>query len=156
MSTAAVPLDEWQLQFHEAMAAILGAKEKITRQAGILGITYGLWSVTRDLKNIIRLLVSTTSVPDGLWNDTLIESTISSTSVLVRSIEDLLDTAKSKGFTNRALTAGPLEIIRKRGEEIAEYLDAFRLSIDPEVEAAIRQGRQDFADGLGIPLDLPH
>jgi hypothetical protein len=153
MSTQPLPLDQWHLLFHETMAAILRAKEAIKRQAGILGIANGLWGAARDLKRIVRLEELLLAAPDGALSEVQLLESIRSSTEILRSIEDLIDIAKHHGFTNRTLTAAPLESIRKHGEQIAEHLEVLELSVDPEVEELIRLGRQDFAEGRGIPLE---
>ena len=62
-------------------------------------------------------------------------------------IEDLIDTGKSNGLTNRSLTSAPLESIRFRGEYIANYLEALEMSIDPDVLKAIDDGRAQIERG---------
>lgn len=157
MSANAIQLEQWQLQFHELMAAILRASATIRREAGILGIAPRLWEVARDLKNILPLqehiYQSMLELPDGAVDEAIIKSSAESTGKLLCSIEDLLDNARRNQLMNRTLTAGSLEAIRRRGQEIAEHLDVLKLSIDPEIAALISEGRADFAEGRGVPLD---
>lgn len=157
MSVDAVQLDRWQLQFHELMASILRASAMIKREAGILGIAPRLWQAGRDLKGIRQLqqniYESALELPDGAINDAVFKSLTESTGNLVHSIEELLDIARRKGLLNRSLTAGSLEVIRQRGGELAEYLDILRLSVDPELAAQISEGRSEFVEGRGVPLD---
>jgi hypothetical protein len=49
-STAILTLEQWQIRFHETMAALLRAKEAIKLRFGLLGILNGLWRSSRDLK----------------------------------------------------------------------------------------------------------
>lgn len=157
MSADAIQLEQWNLQYHELMAAILRASATIKREVSIFGIAPRLWGVARDLKNIVplqkHLYGLMLELPDGTIDDAIIRDSVKSTGDLVRSIEGLLDTAKRRGLMNRTLTAASLETIRRHGEEIAEHLDVLRLSIDPEAEGLIREGREDFAAGRGVPLD---
>jgi len=156
MSTAALPFDQWQLLFHEAMAAIIRSKEAIKRQAGILGVAKGLWTAARDLKNIVQLERVMLEVPDGVIDEATLRANIQSTSELLRSIEELIDIAKQHRLQNRTLTAASLESVRRSGEQIADHLDVLKISIDPDVEELIRQGRQDFAEGRSVPFESLH
>jgi hypothetical protein len=139
------------------MAAILRAAKSIKREAGILGVAKRLWSVSRDLDNLRILQLSIyermLQLPDGGLDETLIKGNVESTASLLRSVADLLDVAKRHGLANRSLTAPSLLAIRRYAEQMAEELDPLVLSVDPEAEKLIGEGRADFAEGRGIPLD---
>ena len=101
MSTQSITLDQWQLLFHEAMAAILRAKTAIKKQAGILGIAKGLWTVSRDLKKIIAIEALALKAPEGTLSDEWIQDNLRSSAELLRSLEDLIDNARRGGLTNQ-------------------------------------------------------
>ncbi len=153
MTAVAIPLDQWELRFHEAMAALLRARDAIRRQAGILGLAPRFWSVARDLKNLTNTFEVMLAAPDGVLDEAALRSFAERTSRLVREIRELIDVAKRRGLTNRTLTAGSLNAIRLAGEKLDDYLDVLELSTDPEVEKLIREGKQDFADGRGVSLE---
>lgn len=153
MSTLALTLDEWHIRFHEAMAAVLRATEAVKRQFGFWGLMNGLWKCNRDLKDLIQSLKAVSEMPDGILADEMIASHIPQFQELVSSIEELIDTGRREGLTNRSLTAGVLEAIRSRGESVADYLDSLKMSLDPEVMNAIAQGRDQIAHGDFESLD---
>jgi hypothetical protein len=146
-STAILALDQWQIRFHEAMAALLRAREAIKRRFGLWGLLNGLWKSSRDLKALNASLKAVSELPDGILSDDFIQSQIPQLRNLLRSIEDLVDTAKHKGLMNRSLTAAPLGLISVRGEYVADYLDALEMSSDPQVIAAITEGRDQIERG---------
>jgi hypothetical protein len=146
-STVTLTLDEWQILFYETMAALLRAKEAVKQQLGFLGVMNGLWRSNRDLKALNMTLKLLSESPDGALSDEFISSHIPQVRKLLMAIEELIDTGKSRGLTNRSLTSAPLESIRSRGEYIAGYLEALEMSIDPEVLKAIEEGRDQIARG---------
>jgi hypothetical protein len=146
-SPATLTLDEWQIRFHEAMAGLLRAREAIKRQFGLLGLLNGLWKSSRDLKALNATLKAVSELPDGILSDELIQSQIPQLRELLRSIEDLVDSARHRGLMNRSLTAAPIGLISVHGEYIADYLDALEMSTDPQVIAAITEGHGQIERG---------
>ena len=146
-STATLELEQWQIRFHETMAALLRAQEALKREFGVWGVLNGLWRSSRDLKALNANLKAISELPDGVITEEFIHSHIPQVRKLLRSIEDLIDTGNRKGLTNRSLTGAPFESIRSRGEYIANYLDALEMSIDPAVLKAIEEGRDQIQRG---------
>jgi hypothetical protein len=146
-SSAALTPEQWQIQFHETMAAVLRVQEAVKRQVGLWGILNSLWKCNLNLKAFIAKLKLIAEAPDGLLSEELIRSLIPQIDKLLRSIERLIDTAKHFGWMNRSLTSSPLKSIRSRGECIANYLDTLEMSIDPEVLKAIEEGRAQIQRG---------
>ncbi len=93
-STATLTLDQWQILFHETMAALLRAKVAVKRQFGLWGILNGLWRSNRDLKMLNTSLKAISELPDGALTEEFIQSQIPQLRNLLRSIEDLIDTTK--------------------------------------------------------------
>lgn len=146
-SAASLTLEQWQILFHETMAALLRAQEAIKQQLGLWGVLNGLWRSSRDLKALNASLKAISEMPDGALNEEFIHSHIPEIRKLLRSIEGLIDTGKSKGLTNRSLTSAVFESIRSRGEYVADYLDTLEMSIDPVVLKAIEEGRSQIQRG---------
>jgi ribosomal protein L17 len=76
-----------------------------------------------------------------------IQSQIPQLRKLLRSVEDLIDTAKRHHLTNRSLTSAALGSIKIHGEYVADYLDALEMSIDPDVLKAINEGHDQIDRG---------
>jgi len=146
-STTILTLDQWQILFHETMAALLRAQEAIKRQFGIWGVLSGLWKASRGLNTLNASLKAISELPDGVLTDEAIQSQIPQLRKLLASIEELIDTAKRHQLTNRSLTAAPLGSIRIRGEYVADFLETLEMSVDPEVLAAINEGRSQIQRG---------
>lgn len=147
MSATTLTIDEWQILFHETVAALLRAKEAVKQQFGLWGLLNGLWRCRHNLKALSATLKALSEAPDGVLSDEFIKAQIPQLQNLLRSIEDLLDTGKRKGLTNRSLTSGVFCSIAAQGEYIAEYLDSLEMAIDPEVLAAIAEGRSQIERG---------
>jgi ribosomal protein L17 len=145
--SAILTLDQWQIRFHEAMAALLRVQAAVKQQCGLFGLLNGLWKSSRDLKALNVSLKAISELPDGVLSEEFIQSHLPQVRKLLRSIETLIDTGKSRGLTNRSLTSSAFESIRSRGEYIANYLDALEMSIDPEVLKAIEDGRSQIQRG---------
>ncbi len=145
--TVLMPLDQWQILFHETMAAVLRAREAVKRQFGWVGLLNGLWRSTRDLKALTANLKAISELPDGVLSKEFIHSQIPQLQKLLRSIEDLIDTAKRAGLMNRSFTAAPLGVISLRGEYVADYLEGLEMSLDPQVLAAIEEGQRQIERG---------
>ena len=146
-SSTVLTLDQWQILFHETMAALLRAKEAVKLKFGFWGILNGLWKASRDLKALNASLKAISELPDGVLSDEVIQSQIVQLRKLLTSIEELMEAAKRHQLTNRSLTSAPLGSIRIRGEYIADCLDAFEMSIDPDVLKTIAEGRDQIERG---------
>ena len=146
-SSPTLTLDQWQILFHETMAALLRAQEAVKRQLGQIGLLNGLWRASRNLKALNANLKLLSEAPDGLLSEEFIQAQIPRIRELVRSIEGLLYDAKRKGLMNRSLTSAPLRLIGSRGEYVTDYLEALEMSIDPEVLKAIDEGRSQIERG---------
>ncbi|MEO7145317.1 MAG: hypothetical protein ABI165_17620 [Bryobacteraceae bacterium] len=152
-STTTLTSDQWQILFHETMAALLRAQESLKHQFGFWGVLYGLWRCSRDLKALQASLKAISELPDGTLSQEFIQSQIPQLQELLRSIEGLMDTCKLHGFTNRSLTSLPLAAIRFSGEYVADYLDTLKMSIDPEVIRAIEEGRSQIERGEFVEME---
>jgi hypothetical protein len=64
-SSAILTLDQWQIRFHEAMAALLRAQEAVKQQIGLLSPLNGLWKCSRDLKALNATLKAVSELPDA-------------------------------------------------------------------------------------------
>jgi ribosomal protein L17 len=146
-STTVISLNQWQILFHETMAALLRAQEALKQQFGLWGILNGLWKSSRDLKALNASMKAISELPDGMLSDETIQSQIPQLRKLLTSVEELIDTAKRKGLMNRSLTSAPLGSIRIRGEYIADYLESLEMSMDPEVLKTIDDGRDQIERG---------
>ena len=107
----------------------------------------GLWRCARDLKDLSISVKAISELPDGILRQEVIQSQIPSLHRLLKSIDDLMELGKRHGLTNRTVTGASLGLISVRGENIADYLDTLEMSIDPEVIAAIREGRSQIERG---------
>jgi ribosomal protein L17 len=146
-STTALSLDQWQILFHETMAALLRAREAVKQKFGFWGVLNGLWKSSRDLKEFNAQLKAISELPDGVLTEEFIRGQIPQLRELLGSIEELIDIAKRHQLTNRSLTSAPLGSIRMRGEYVADYLDALEMSIDQDVLKAINDGRSQIERG---------
>jgi hypothetical protein len=146
-STATLTLDQWHALLQKTMEALQRAQEAIKQQFGFWGLVNGLWRCARDLKDLNASLKVVSELPDGALRQEVIESQIPSLHTLLKSIDDLMEVGKRRGLTNRTVTGASLGLISVRGEYIADYLDALEMSIDPEVIAAIHEGRSQIQRG---------
>src|SRR5208282_2737410 len=96
--TVSLTLDEWEILFHETMAALLRAKEAVRQQLGLWGVIRGLWRSSRDLKALNATLKALSESPDGALNEAFISSHIPQVRKLLKSVEELIDTGKARGL----------------------------------------------------------
>jgi hypothetical protein len=146
-STVALTLDQWQVLFQKTMEALQRAQEAVKQQFGFWGLVNGLWRCARDLKDLGISVKAISELPDGILRQEVIQSQIPSLHRLLKSIDDLMELGKRHGLTNRTVTGASLGLISVRGENIADYLDTLEMSIDPEVIAAIHEGRSQIERG---------
>lgn len=140
-------LDQWQILFHETMAAVLRAQEAIKRQFGLWGIVNGLWRSSRDLRAFTAQMKAISELPDGVVGEDFIRSQIPQLRKLLRSLEDLFDSAQRHGLMNRSLTRSPLGSMRISAAYTANHLETLEMSVDPEVLKAIDEGRNQIERG---------
>ena len=148
-----MPLDQWQIMFHETMAALLRAKESIQQQLGLFGMLNRFWTCTRDLKSLNSILKTLSEAPDGLLSQESVASQIVEMRKIVSSLNDLMDISKRHGLFNRSLTSIPLGSIRLHGEVLADYLDSLEMATDPEVLQAIEEGRRQIENGEFVEME---
>ena len=146
-ASSTITLNQGQILFHEAMAALLRAREAVRRQVGFWGILNGLWRVSRDLKALNASLKAISELPDGIVSEEVIQFQIPQLRKLLSSIEDLIDTARRHQLMNRSLTSAPLRLIMGHGEVVADYLESLEMSTDPEIIGAINEGRAQIDRG---------
>jgi hypothetical protein len=146
-STATLTLDQWQILFQKTMETLQRAQEAVKQQLGFWGLVNGLWRCARDLKDLSISLKTISELPDGILSEEFIQSQIPRLHKLLKSIDDLMEIGKRKGLTNRTVTGASLGLISVRGEYIADYLDALEMTIDPQVIAAIQEGRSQIQRG---------
>jgi hypothetical protein len=142
-----VTVEQWQILYHEAMAALLRAKEAVKRQVGIFGIATGLWRCSRDLKLLNHGLKTLSELPDGFISDEGVCNQIVQVRKLLFSIRELLESARRHGLMNRTLTGASLGSIAGQAEYLKEYLDTLEMSQDPDVIKAIEDGKQQIEQG---------
>jgi len=140
-------LDQWQSLFQKTMEALRRTREAVKQRMGWWGLVSGLWQSAHDLKALNASLKAISELPDGVLKEDFVQSQIPRLHKLLKSIDDLMDTGKRHGLTNRTLTGASLGLIAVRGTYIADYLDALEMSIDPEVLAAIHEGRSQIERG---------
>jgi hypothetical protein len=146
-SAAVLPVQQWQIQFHETMAASLRTHGAVESQSGFLGIVADLWRSARDLKVLSAILKEISELPDGQVTEEFMHSQIPQLRELLQVLQEVVDVAKLKGHLNRSLTAAPLGLINARREYIADYLDALEMASDPAVLAAIQEGQSQIERG---------
>jgi len=146
-STATLTLDQWQILFQKTMETLQRAQEAIKQQFGFWGLVNGLWRCARDLKDLNASLKTISELPDGILSEEFIQSQIPRLHQLLKSIDDLMEIGKRKGLTNRTVTGASLGLISVRGEYVADYLDSLEMTIDPQVIAAIHEGRSQIQRG---------
>jgi hypothetical protein len=147
MPNGQLTLDQWQILFHETMAALLRAKEAVKKQFGLWGLVNGLWKSSRDLKALNATLKAISELPDGVLTEEFIHAQIPQLRKLLKSIEELLEVGRRRGLLNRTLTGAAFGSIASRGQYTAEYLDTLEISIDPEVLKEIEEGRGQIERG---------
>ena len=146
-------LDQWQILFHETMAALLRAKEAAQKRFGWIGLITDLWRSSRDLGRLNTAMKALSELPDGVLSEEFLKSQIPQTRKLLTSIEELLDTSKAHGLMNRTVTGAPLESIRSHGEHVADYLETIEMSLDPEVLRAIESAHEEFSRGEFVSME---
>jgi hypothetical protein len=145
-SAATLPVQQWQIRFHETMAASLRTQGTV-QQSGLFGIVRDLWRSAHDLKVLSAILKEISELPDGQVTEEFLQSQIPQLRELLDVLQEVVGAAKVKGHLNRSLTAAPLGLITARREYIADYLDGLEMSLDPAVVAAIKEGQEQIERG---------
>ena len=146
-SIAVLTFDQWQILFHQTMAALLRAREAVKRKIGFWGTLSDLWRASRDLKELNANSKAISELPDGMLTEDFIQTHIPEVQKLLRSIEELIDSGKRHGLMNRSLTSAALGSIKIHGEHLADYLDTLEMSLDPEVLKALEEGQRQIDNG---------
>lgn len=145
--------NQFEILFHETMAAVLRAQESTKRQFGLIGNLNAFWKSSRDLKAFRQTLVMGFELPDGTISNEWIAAQIPKFHELLAAIEELLDAARRGGFMNRTLSNVPLRAITDHAKYLDEYVDTLEMSIDPEVIKAIDEGRAQIERGEYETMD---
>jgi hypothetical protein len=140
-------IEQWQIAYHETMAALLRAKEAVKCQVGIIGMSTGLRRCSRDLKLLNQGLKALSELPDGVISDEGVSNQIVQVRKLLISIGELLESARRRGLMNRTLTGASLGSIAGQAGYLKECLDTLEMSQDPDVLKAIEDGKQQIEQG---------
>ena len=140
-------LEQTQTILAVTTADLLRAQEAVKKPFGSTDLSGVLWKFGGDLKALNANLKDISEAPDGAIPESFIQSHIPEVRKLLQSIEDLISRAKRNGLMNDSRTLVPLEMIRSRGEYIADYLEALEMSMHPEVLKSIDEGRGQMERG---------
>lgn len=154
MSSETLTLDQWYIDYHEAMAAATKVRAAVRRHATIFQIASSLWSAARDVRRLIpeherllqhgaRLLL----LPDKL------QDLLESLKKLCDTLDELFDVARAKGYTNRTLTSHSLHSIRDIGDELRDYYETLKLSLDPHTNQLIDEAIRESESSPTVSLD---
>ncbi len=63
MSTIAIPITAWRIDYHRTMAAVLAASDALNRGVSILVLAKDFWRAANDLEMFVAVMDSVTEAP---------------------------------------------------------------------------------------------
>jgi hypothetical protein len=150
MSTMAmsVPFDTWCVDYHKTMAAAFTVGNAVRRSASILELAKDFWSLSRNLRTLLNDLETTAEIPCEhvrQLSDKLRE--------LHTKLDETLELARKRGFTNRTLTSVSIEALRSSNARLQDYLERLELSLDPTSATDAAEALADYKRGDTVSLD---
>lgn len=149
MTAVSATFDDWSVSYYDAMAAVTRLGQALNQRALMIALPARFWSAASKFKSALTLLQS---FPQACDRDTLVRF-IKQTESLHRSVDELLAIASQRGYTNRSLFAASLRYIRKYNIELQDFIETFRLSLDPELRADIETGMDEYRRGETVSLE---
>lgn len=149
MTAIATTFDNWSIGYHKTMAAVATLGQALNQRASIISLPAKLWSVANKFKSVLNTL---SSIPNNLQNDDVARF-IKQMESLHRSVDQLLVLAAHRGFTNRTLFAASLLSIRKYNNELQDFIETFKLSLDPTLISEIAAGVDEYRRGETVSLE---
>ena len=154
MATAATFLtiigpDEWDTRVYGALYTASRLSLAVRTRANTLRLAYSFHKVNRllgeMLSNVYDAVEGKHPVPDvEPITPRRLEEASQNVDRLARMLEHLCEQAKKAGLTNNSLTAGSLDGIRKRVEELKDLADWFDTAAHPEeVDSIFARAKQE-------------
>lgn len=145
MSTTALPFEPWCADYHKVMAATAEVAQAVCKGASVLRLAKDLWVVDRRFGNLLKDFNQIDAVPIeelGKVADRLGE--------LHSKIVYVIDSTNRRGYTNRTMTAGSIRSIELKNEELAELIDGFRLSMNPDFQKDLSESWEEYKRELVV------
>jgi hypothetical protein len=149
VSTATMPFEPWQIDYHKTMAAAGTLFRAVRAGAPVFELAKDLWSLDRKFRSLVSRLNSLPLDPCSIEELTTIIHKLREAHL---SLGGLLDLAASAGLGNRTLTAGSINSLRKRNAELADFLEHLELGLDPSVNSAVSDALEEFRRGETVNL----
>ena len=150
--------DRWDAAFYSAMALVSKASEAVRSAHSTVAIPARLWVLERQLRAFSDALQVPTNrlreaklgpIDIGEPGRAFVERLYS----LSNSAQSLYNTARSKGLTNRTLTAGSLNSINRVALAILNAAEFIDMASDPQTEESFRIAHEEFRRGECVGLE---
>lgn len=138
MSTDVLPITEekifpeWYIDYYKTMASAATLWRALNHRASIVGLVYRFHLVSNDFKAI---LVTIGSIRD--CSNEVLATIISQLEALHSTVDSTLQLATQRGYATKSLLTGSIRSIRKHNDELEDYIETFKLSLDPNLNSDI-------------------
>jgi hypothetical protein len=147
MSTAMMPFQPWCVDYHKTMAATLSLANAAKRGAGILGLAKDFRTVSREFKTLVAELNALTQI-----SPSELKVIIPRLLELHKATNKTLDYAAQHGITGRRLIGAAERAIRFHNENLLDVIERLQLSLDPTINASLKEALKEYERGETVSL----
>jgi hypothetical protein len=69
------------------------------------------------------------------------------------TVNSVLDLAGKRGLCNRTIISGSILTLRRRNDELLDFVERLELSIDPALDRCLDEGLEEYRSGTAIPVE---
>ncbi len=148
MSTAAMTFDPWCVQYTETLAAATTVGSAIRRRCSYVQLATDFWRVNRKFKSLLSTLDEAKMLPEDGAKELLARLR-----TLRATVNSVLDLAGKRGLCNRTIISGSILTLRKRNDELLDFVERLELSVDPAVYRCLDEALEEYRSGTAIPIE---
>lgn len=156
MSAATFELKDWLGEYNRALEQLQAKSEEVVaRVRNRLWLTQKLWSVYRDLRELIHDLNRFTeefSDADLSLADLDSSMLVASTMKLHHTISSMVAYLQERGYANATVTGAVIDAIRGASLNVIDFAEMIDVSFDPTTRTAIKDARQAWDRSEVYPL----
>jgi hypothetical protein len=152
---AVLGTDSWNADAFGAASALFRVSGKVSAsvssQLTLLTLAGRLWGIDHQLKELLEKFYRETSTPSNQSirpSEERVRGALATLRTLCGHIEELYNTGKARGLTNRTLIGTSLNSIRVRGDELLDIVESVELSMEPQAfEPIFEKALEEFKRG---------
>jgi hypothetical protein len=133
--------------YHEVMAKV-SHMDVAAGRLSYLQVSLNFWVLARQFAGMLREANGITVLPEAQVREFKRDF-----EKLHREMRRMIELGESIGLQKRWLSGRPLRALRVQNEELLDLIDAFEVSLDPDLDAKFEQAMKEMRAGETLPLE---